>query len=87
MPNIESARKRARQSLKRRERNRSARSAVGSVRAALLTALDAGNKAAAEKAYAAYASELDKSAKKGVIKANNASRKKARLAQRLQKLA
>ena len=87
MPNIESARKRARQAIGRNARNRAAGSAVGSVRAALLAAIEAGNKAAAEKAYAAYSSELDKSAKKGIIKANNASRKKSRLAVQLKKMA
>jgi small subunit ribosomal protein S20 len=87
MPNIESARKRARQALKRNASNRAVRSAVGSLRAEALAAIEAGNKAAAEKACAAYASELDKAAKKGVIKANNASRKKSRLALQVKKLA
>ena len=87
MPNIDSARKRARQAVGRNARNRSARSAVSSVRATLLEAVAAGNKAVAEKLYAAYSSELDKSVKKGILKANNASRKKSRLALRLNKMA
>ena len=86
MPNIESARKRDRQSVGRNARNRSACSAVSSTRARLLEAVAAGNKAAAEKLYAAYASELDKAAKKGILKANNASRKKSRLAAALNKM-
>ena len=83
MPNIESARKRVRQSAHRRDRNRSAKKNVSSVNAALLEAVSTGNKSAAQKLYAAYSSELDKAAKNGIIKANNASRKKSRLAARL----
>lgn len=87
MPNIESARKRARQALVRRERNRSAKSTVVSNRKALLDAIEAGNKTAALKLYAAYASEMDKAAKNGIVKANNASRKKSRIQLRLNAMA
>jgi small subunit ribosomal protein S20 len=79
MPNIESARKRARQAIKRNQRNRAAKSEVLSGRKAVLDAIEAGNKNEALKRFAAYASELDTSAKKGIIKANNASRKKSRI--------
>ena len=75
--------KRDGQSLHRRKRNRSAKHAVSSVRTQLLEAVEAGNKDAALKLYAAYSSELDKAAKNGILKANNASRKKSRLAARL----
>ncbi len=87
MPNIESARKRVRQSAKHRERNRSAKSGITSVRKNLLEAIGSGNKDAAKKLYVAYTSELDKSAKKGIVKANNASRKKSRIQVRLNALA
>lgn len=83
MPNIESARKRARQALKRNDRNRAGKSGVLSSRKAVLDAIEAGNKDAALKAYSAYASDLDRAAKQGIIKANNASRKKSRLHLRL----
>lgn len=87
MPNIESARKRVRQSAKRNKRNRSAKSMVISGRKALLEAIEAGNKSEALKLFAVYASELDKSVKKGILKFNNASRKKSRIQLRLNKLA
>ena len=87
MPNIESARKRNRQALVRRERNRSAKSSVVSNRKALLDAIEAGNKAEALKLYAAYSSEMDKAAKNGILKANNASRKKSRMQLRLNAMA
>ena len=87
MPNIESARKRVRQSAKRNTRNRSARSEVFSDRKSLLDAIEAGNKGEALKLFTAYSSTLDKSVKKGIIKANNASRKKSRIQVRLNALA
>ena len=87
MPNIESARKRVRQSAKRNTRNRSARSVVFSNRKGLLEAIEAGNKAEALKLFTVYSSTLDKSVKKGIIKANNASRKKSRIQVRLNALA
>jgi small subunit ribosomal protein S20 len=87
MPNIESARKRDRQSIKHRERNRSVRKSIMTEAGPLLEAIEAGNKPEALKLYSAYASKLDKSAKKGVIKANHASRKKSRLQVRLNAMA
>jgi small subunit ribosomal protein S20 len=79
MPNIESARKRVRQSAKRRERNRAAKSGVNTARKQVLDAIESGNKAEAAKSYVNYSSTLDKAAKKGILKANTADRKKARL--------
>lgn len=87
MPNIKSAAKRVLISAQSRIRNRSGRSDISAARRKLLEAIGAGNKEAAVKLYAAYSSELDKKAKKGIIKANNASRKKSRLALRLAKMA
>jgi small subunit ribosomal protein S20 len=87
MPNIKSAEKRVRQSAKRREINRAARSKVGTVRGLAFESVTKGDKAEAAKLLAAYASTLDKAAKKGVIKANTAKRRKARLARRVRALA
>ena len=87
MPNIESARKRVRQSAKRNKRNRSAKSTVSSTRKALLDAIESGNKSEAMKLFDAYTSTMDKSVKKGILKANNASRKKSRIQVRLNGLA
>jgi small subunit ribosomal protein S20 len=79
MPNIESARKRARQAVKRNARNRAAKSAVSTDRKTVLAAIEAGNKAEAQKRFRDYASELDKAVKKGILKANNADRRKSRI--------
>lgn len=87
MPNIKSAVKRVRQSGERRQLNRASRSTVITARRELLTAVASGNKETARKLYSEYASKLDKAAKKGVIKANNADRKKSRLAQQIAKMA
>jgi small subunit ribosomal protein S20 len=87
MPNIESARKRVRQSAKRNTRNRAAKSTVFTARKTLLAAIESGNKAEAAKLFEAYASDLDKSVKKGIVKFNNASRKKSRIQVRLNAMA
>ena len=82
MANIKSQIKRNRQNEKRRVRNRnargSARTAVTVAREALLEK-DPNTKEAVLKAI----STLDRAAQKGVIHANNASRRKGRLMKRL----
>lgn len=87
MPNIESARKRVRQYAKRNKRNRAVKSTVTTARKTLLDAIASGNKAEAVKLFTAYASDLDKSVKKGILKFNNASRKKSRIQLRLNAMA
>jgi small subunit ribosomal protein S20 len=87
MPNIKSAAKRDRTSARKRLRNRAGQSDIASAQRKLLEAIGAGNKEAAAKLYAAYSSKLDKAAKKGIVKANHASRKKSRLAVRLAAMA
>lgn len=84
MPNIKSAEKRARQSIKRRAANRAALGKVGTMRRKAMETIVAGaDPAAAAKVAADYASTLDKAAKRGIIKRNTADRRKARMAQRL----
>ena len=84
MPNIKSAVKRARQSLKRRATNRAVTSKVSTVRRKAFETVVAGvDPAAASKLLAEYSSTLDKAAKRGIIKRNTADRRKARMAQRL----
>jgi len=87
MANIKSAIKRAKQSEASRLRNRSVKSSVLTARKKVLAAISAGNKDEAVKSYSAYTSTLDKAAKKGVIKKNNASRKKSRVAVSIAKMA
>jgi len=86
MANIKSAVKRAKQSEASRLRNRAGKSRLASSRKKVLAAIEAGNKEAAKAAFEAYTSVLDKTAKKGIIAKNNASRKKSRMALGIAKL-
>jgi small subunit ribosomal protein S20 len=80
MPNIKSARKRMRTSADSRELNRAARARITTARRKLETAVDSGDRTRATEAVRGYASVLDKAAKRGAIKKNAASRRKARAA-------
>lgn len=86
MPNMPSAAKRARQTIKRRAKNISGTSLIRNVRSQLFEALDAKDKGKAEKIFREYSSILDAAAHKGTIKANTAARRKSRAAQRLASL-
>ena len=87
MANTQSAKKRVRASLRKRDRNRSTRSAVKTLvsRARRPALPDAASLTSDEVLRAISA--LDKAAEKGVLHANNASRRKARLMSALAKLA
>jgi len=87
MANIKSAEKRARQSAAQHIANHATKSDVSASRKRLLAAVAKGDKAAATAAYAVFSSKLDKAAKKGALKKNNASRRKARAFARLAALA
>jgi len=83
MPHPRSAAKRHRQSLRRRERNLTRRTAArGAVRKAR-EAITSGSPEEAETAIRAAASTLDRAARKHVIHPNNAARRKSRLMRQL----
>jgi small subunit ribosomal protein S20 len=87
MANTQSAKKRVRASIRKRDRNRSTRSAVKTlVSRARRPALPDAASLTSEEVRRAI-SALDKAAEKGVLHANNASRRKARLMSALSKLA
>ena len=87
MANTQSAKKRVRASLRKRDRNRSTRSAVKTlVSRARRPALPEAASLTSEEVRRAI-SALDKAAEKGVLHANNASRRKARLMSALAKFA
>src|SRR5438309_5084491 len=87
MANTQSAKKRVRASLRKRDRNRSTRSAVKTlVSRARRPALPDAASLTSEEVRRAI-SALDKAAEKGVLHANNASRRKARLMSALARLA
>jgi small subunit ribosomal protein S20 len=83
LANLESAKKRIRQNVKRRARNRvyrtRARTHIKRARGALAT----GELDAATSAVQLAAIELDRAASKGVIHRNNAARRKGRLMKQL----
>src|SRR5712671_1468240 len=87
MANTQSAKKRVRASLRKRDRNRSTRSAVKTlVSRARRPALPDAASLTSEEVRRAI-SALDKAAENGVLHANNASRRKARLMSALARLA
>jgi small subunit ribosomal protein S20 len=86
MANHYSALKRARQTVKRTDRNRANTSRLrGSLRE-LREALTKGDKAAAEQVFRNTVSALDKAIQKGSLHENTASRYKSRLSARLNAL-
>jgi small subunit ribosomal protein S20 len=81
-----SAKKRIRQSIKRRARNRARKELIKDQTKAYLAALASGNVAKAETELRKTVSRLDKVAAKHTIHKNNASRKRSRLTRRLNAL-
>jgi small subunit ribosomal protein S20 len=81
------AKKRLRQSLRRRERNRAVRSATRTVVKRAVVVAEAGSPEEAAEAYKRAQRAIDVAARKGVIHKRAAARKKSRLARRVQKAA
>lgn len=86
MAHTKSALKRARQSEKRRMRNRSVKNRIRTFRLKLRAAVAAQDKATAESFFRTICSLLDKAVKNGVIKSNTADRYKSRDAAVLKKI-
>jgi len=80
MPNTKSAIKAARQNLKHRTINLTAKDKIRKATKAYKKAVTAGNKDEAAKLLSVAFAALDKAAKKNIIHKNNASRHKSRLA-------
>jgi len=88
MANTAQARKRARQSEKRRQLNAPLRSIVRTAAKKVTKAIEAGDKAAAEIAYRESTSVVDRIAdKRRIIHKNKAARFKSRLAARIRAMA
>jgi small subunit ribosomal protein S20 len=86
MANTKSAEKRARQSETKRLHNRSVKTGLRKAEKDFGAAVEAATKDGAAKAFRTISSMLDKAAKTGVLPKATASRKKSRLAARLNKL-
>lgn len=79
MANSPQARKRARQSEVRRQRNVAQRSALRTFIKKVVKAIRAQDKDAAIQAFKEAVPQIDRAARKGVIHANKAARHKSRL--------
>jgi small subunit ribosomal protein S20 len=79
LANTAQARKRARQAEKHRQRNAGARSEMRTELKKVITAIDAGDKTAAEDALKSAVPMMDKLAGKGLMHKNKAARHKSRL--------
>ena len=79
MANIQSAKKRARQTVKRRLHNAALRSRLRTALRHVLRAVQAGDKEAAQAHFQAAVPHIDKMAGKGLIGKNKAARYKSRL--------
>ena len=79
MANTKSAEKRIRQSAKRNERNRAARSAMRTAIKKVRGAVDAGDAPTAETALREAVQLIDRTVTKNVVHSNTAARTKSRL--------
>jgi len=87
LANIKSAKKRARQAVKRNARNSSARSALRTAVKKVVNAIAAKDKVAAEAAYKTAEPILDRESSRGLIHKNKAARHKSRLSAHIKALA
>ena len=86
MPNIASAKKRLRQNIASRDRNRSCRSRVRNICKKVLKAVAEGNVEQAETCFIEAARALDKAGAAKLMHRNTTSRKKSRLSAMVRKL-
>jgi small subunit ribosomal protein S20 len=86
MPNIQSARKRHKQSLIRREKNRSTKRSIHTECKKVLDAVTSGNVEQAETELRVVSKKVDKAAAKKIIHRNAAARVKSRLSAKVKKL-
>ena len=83
MANIDSAKKRARQSEKRRSHNVALRSRMRTSMKNVLKAIQTGDKSAAAAQFKAAVPAIDTAASKGLVQKNRAAKYKSRLNARL----
>jgi small subunit ribosomal protein S20 len=83
MPNTLSAKKRLRQNVTRRTRNRSAKSAIRKLCRQVREAVERGDTDEAEAAFRLACKSLDRAGAKGTIHRNAAARTKSRLSARI----
>jgi len=84
--NIKSAKKRAKQTIVRNQRNVAQRSMLRTHVKKVIKAIEAGNAAAAQQAFTAAEPILDRMSARGLIHKNKAARHKSRLSARIKAL-
>jgi small subunit ribosomal protein S20 len=87
LANIQSAKKRARQAIKRRAHNVALRSQVRSAVRKVAKAIESGNKDAAKAEFAAVVPQIDRMATKGILRKSRAAHYKSQLNARLRAMA
>ena len=87
MANIKSAKKRARQAIKRRAHNVALRSKVRNSVRKVLKAVAAGDKELAAASYKAVVPEIDRMATKGILRKSRAAHYKSQLNAKLRAMA
>src|SRR5690606_3472005 len=87
LANIKSAKKRAKQAVKRRERNMGAKSMVRTALKKVVKAIEAKDAAAAQDAFKTAEPLLDRYSSRGLIHRNKAARHKTRLQAKIKALA
>jgi len=83
MPNIQSAKKRLKQSIVQRERNRATKRSISTECRKVLSALAAGNVELAQSEFQSATKKLDRAAARKVVHRNAAARTKSRLSARI----
>ncbi len=87
MANTAQARKRARQSLARREHNFALRTQFRTAVKSVLKAVQSGNKEEAKAVFVKAQSTIDKIARKGIFHKNKAARHKSKLSAKIKAMA
>lgn len=87
MANSAQARKRARQTVKRREHNFSLRSKLRTALKGIRKFIESGDKSAAQTAYSNSVGIVDSIADKGIMHKNKAARQKSRLSAAIKAMA
>jgi len=83
LANIKSAKKRARQAVKRRAHNVTLRSSVRTSVRKVMKAIESGNKEAAKAEFTAVVPQIDRMATKGILRKSRAAHYKSQLNARL----
>ena len=87
MANIKSAKKRARQAIKRHAHNVALRSQVRSAVRRVMKAIESGNKDVAKAEFVSVVPQIDRMATKGILRKSRAAHYKSQLNTRLRAMA